>query len=60
MVDTRTRAALPFRLLRFRNRMPRFPLSQSSPNGPRRKGFASPRLAARPWRLRAVLENHPV
>jgi len=32
-----------------------FPLPRSSQNGPRRQGFARPRLSARPWRLRAVL-----
>jgi hypothetical protein len=34
-----------------------FPSFLFSQNGPRRPGFASPRLAARPGRLRAVLTN---
>lgn len=37
-----------------------FPLDPSFQNGPRRPGFAAPRLTARPGRLRAVLNNLPI
>ena len=59
MVDTRS--AHPIRLahvskIAWNPRMA-FPLDPSVQNGPRRPGFAAPRLTARPGRLRAVLNN---